>query len=129
MLINIFFVSFIKYNISFNGIINNPRTLRGVRYNTILVFTLLFALFSMNESNVLIKTFGDFVSHILRKDILDIITCILHNDSIIYDLNVIIDAILTFDFNQIIIALTQVVFDLKDQITKCIDDPTKNLLK
>ena len=95
----------------------------------ILVFTLLFALFSVNESNDLIKTFGNLVSHILRKDIFDIITCILHNDDIIYDLNVIIDAILTLDFNKIIIALTQVVFNLKDEITKCIDDPTKKLLK
>ena len=95
----------------------------------ILVFTLLFALFSMNESNVLVNTFGNLASNILRSDILDVIDCILHNANIIYDVNVIIDAILTKDFNKVIVALTQVVMNLKDEITKCIDDPTRRLLK
>ena len=86
------------------------------------VLVLLLAIIAISESSLL-NTFGTMVSGLLRADILDIINCIIHNDIIIADLNVIIDAILKKDFNAVIVALSQVVMSLKDEITKCINDP------
>ena len=86
------------------------------------VFVLLLAIIAISESSLL-NTFGTMVSGLLRADIMDIINCIIHNDIIIADLNVIIDAILKKDFNAVIVALSQVVMSLKDEITKCINDP------
>jgi hypothetical protein len=86
------------------------------------VLVLLLAIIAISESSLL-NTFGTMVSGLLRADIVDIINCIIHNDIIIADLNVIIDAILKKDFNAVIVALSQVVMSLKDEITKCINDP------
>ena len=86
------------------------------------VLVLLLAIIAISESSLL-NTFGTMVSGLLRADIMDIINCIIHNDIIIADLNVIIDAILKKDFNAVIVALSQVVMSLKDEITKCINDP------
>ena len=86
------------------------------------VFVLLLAIIAISESS-LISTFGTMVSGLLRADIMDIINCIIHNDIIIADINVIIDGILKKDFNAVIVALSQVVMSLKDEITKCINDP------
>ena len=86
------------------------------------VFVLLLAIIAISESSVL-NTFGTMVSGLLRADIMDIINCIIHNDIIIADINVIIDGILKKDFNAFIVALSQVVMSLKDEITKCINDP------
>lgn len=93
-----------------------------------LLIVLLLSMFSLNESSLL-TTAGGLVSELLRADILDIIDCILHNDKIISDVNVIIDAILTKDFNKVVVALTQVIIELKDEITICINDPVSRLLK
>ena len=92
------------------------------------VFVLLLAIVSISEANLL-TTLGPLISNVLRADIMDIIHCLLHNDKIIKDVNVIIDAILTKDFNNVITALMKVVMELKDEITKCINDPTGKLLK
>ena len=86
------------------------------------VFVLLLAIIAISESSVL-NTFGTMVSGLLRADIMDIINCIIHNDIIIADINVIIDGILKKDFNAVIVALSQVIMSLKDEITKCINDP------
>ena len=86
------------------------------------VLVLLLAIIAISESSLL-NTFGTMVSGLLRADIMDIINCIIHNDIIIADLNVIIDAILKKDFNAVIVALSQVVMSLKDEITKCINNP------
>ena len=86
------------------------------------VLVLLLAIIAISESSLL-NTFGTMVSGLLRADIMDIINCIIHNDIIIADLNVIIDAILKKDFNAVIVALSQVIMSLKDEITKCINDP------
>ena len=86
------------------------------------VLVLLLAIIAISESSLL-NTFGTMISGLLRADIMDIINCIIHNDIIIADLNVIIDAILKKDFNAVIVALSQVVMSLKDEITKCINDP------
>ena len=86
------------------------------------VLVLLLAIIAISESSLL-NTFGTTVSGLLRADIMDIINCIIHNDIIIADLNVIIDAILKKDFNAVIVALSQVVMSLKDEITKCLNDP------
>jgi hypothetical protein len=86
------------------------------------VLVLLLAIIAISESSLL-NYFGTMVSGLLRADIVDIINCIIHNDIIIADLNVIIDAILKKDFNAVIVALSQVVMSLKDEITKCINDP------
>ena len=86
------------------------------------VLVLLLAMIVISESNLL-KIFGTYVSGLLRADILDIIDCIIHNDIIIADINVIIDGILKKDFNAVIVALSQVVMSLKDEITKCINNP------
>ena len=88
----------------------------------VFVFVLLLAIFAISESSAL-NTFGTMVSGLLRADIMDIINCIIHNDIIIADINVIIDAILKKDFNAVIVALSQVVMSLKDEITKCINNP------
>ena len=88
----------------------------------VFVFVLLLAIIAISESS-LISTFGTMVSGLLRADIMDIINCIIHNDIIIADINVIIDGILKKDFNAVIVALSQVVMSLKDEITKCINDP------
>ena len=88
----------------------------------VFVFVLLLAIFAISESSAL-NTFGTMVSSLLRADIMDIINCIIHNDIIIADINVIIDAILKKDFNAVIVALSQVVMSLKDEITKCINNP------
>ena len=86
------------------------------------VLVLLLAIIAISESSLL-NALGTMVSGLLRADIMDIINCIIHNDIIIADLNVIIDAILKKDFNAVIVALSQVVMSLKDEITKCINDP------
>lgn len=88
----------------------------------VFVLVLLLAIIAISESSLL-NTFGTMVSGLLRADIVDIINCIIHNDIIIADLNVIIDAILKKDFNAVIVALSQVVMSLKDEITKCINNP------
>ena len=88
----------------------------------VFVLVLLLAIIAISESSLL-NTFGTMVSGLLRADIMDIIICIIHNDIIIADLNVIIDAILKKDFNAVIVALSQVVMSLKDEITKCINNP------
>ncbi len=88
----------------------------------VFVLVLLLAIIAISESSLL-NTFGTMVSGLLRADIMDIINCIIHNDIIIADLNVIIDAILKKDFNAVIVALSQVVMSLKDEITKCINNP------
>ena len=87
-----------------------------------IVFILLLAIIAISESSLL-NTFGTMVSGLLRADIMDIINCIIHNDIIIADINVIIDGILKKDFNAVIVALSQVIMSLKDEITKCINDP------
>ena len=87
-----------------------------------LLLVLLLSIISLNESSLL-TTIGETTSALLRADILDIIDCILHNDIIIKDANVIIDAILTKDFNKVVIALSQVIMELKDEITNCINPP------
>ena len=94
----------------------------------VLVFVLLFSMISFNESSLL-TTVGGYLSQILRADILDIIDCFLHSDIIIKDANVIIDAILTKDFNKVVVALTQVIMELKDEITRCLNDPVGKLLQ
>ena len=94
----------------------------------VLVFVLLFSMISFNESSLL-TTVGGYLSQILRADILDVIDCFLHSDIIIKDANVIIDAILTKDFNNVVIALSQVIMELKDEITRCLNDPVGKLLQ
>ena len=86
------------------------------------VFVLLLAIIAISESSLL-NNFGSMVSGLLWDDIFDIINCIIHNDIIIADINVIIDGILKKDFNAVIVALSQVVMSLKDEITKCINNP------
>ena len=87
-----------------------------------LLLVLLLSVISLSETSLL-NTIGGYVSQYLRADILDIVDCILHNDKIIKDFNVIIDAILTKDFNNVVVALTQVIMELKDEITHCINPP------
>ena len=87
-----------------------------------LLLVLLLSIIALNESSLL-TTFGEYMSELLRADILDIIDCILHNDKIIRDANKIIDAILTKDFNKVVVALSQVIMELKDEISWCINPP------
>ena len=95
----------------------------------VLIFVLLFSMIYSNESTSFLTTVGSFLSEMLRADILDIIDCFLHSEIIIKDANVIIDGILTKDFNNVIIALTQVIMELKDEITRCLNDPLGKLLQ
>ena len=89
-----------------------------------LLLVLLLSIIALNESSLL-TTFGEYMSELLRADILDIIDCILHNDKIIRDANKIIDAILTKDFNKVVVALSQVIMELKDEISWCINPPER----